>query len=146
MLGRGLVGRVGGGAGAEAGEFQGAVGGFGSAVGEEDAVHAGDFRELAGERTLKGVVIEVREVDGARGFAANDFNDARMGVAEGVNGDATKKIEIFLARGVIHISAATMRDDERLALVSGEEKLFGVAQARVELRLAAEGALWLLHR
>src|SRR5258708_21878040 len=58
VLGRGLVGRVGGGAGAEAGEFQGAVGGFGSAVGGEDAVHARDFRELAGGRTPEGGWVE----------------------------------------------------------------------------------------
>src|SRR5882672_3569463 len=35
VLGGGLIWRVRGGAGAEAGEFQGAVGGFGTAVGEE---------------------------------------------------------------------------------------------------------------
>src|SRR6267378_1137604 len=43
VLGGGLIRRVRGGAGAEAGEFQGAVGRLGSAVGEEDAAHAGDF-------------------------------------------------------------------------------------------------------
>src|SRR5258707_8662894 len=48
VLGRGLVGRVGGGAGAEAGELLSAVGGLGSAVWGEDAGPFRDFGELAG--------------------------------------------------------------------------------------------------
>jgi len=35
-------------------------------------------------------------VDGARGLAANDFDNARVGVAEGVDGDAAKKSRYFL--------------------------------------------------
>src|SRR5882724_12701630 len=87
VLGRGLIWRVRGSAGAEAGEFQGAVGSFRAAVGEEDAAHAGDFRELARERALVGVVIEIAEMDGARGFAANGFYYSRMSVAESIDGD-----------------------------------------------------------
>src|SRR5436189_269754 len=38
-----------------------------------------------------------------------------------------------------------MGEDDGLALVGGQEKLFGIAKARVELWLAAGGALGLLH-
>src|SRR5882762_4620520 len=145
VLGRGLIRRVRGRAGAEAGEFQSAVGSFGAAVGEEDAAHAGDFGELARERALVGVVIEIAEVDGARGFTADGFYYARVGVAESVDGDAAEEVEIFFAGGVMHVRAAAVGEDDGLALVGWQEKLFGIAEAHVELWLAAGGALGLLH-
>src|SRR5882762_7183686 len=140
VLGRGLIRRVRGRAGAEAGEFQSAVGSFGAAVGEEDAAHAGDFGELARERALVGVVIEIAEVDGARGFTADGFYYARVGVAESVDGDAAEEVEIFFARRVIHVGAVAVGEDDGLALVGGQEELFGVAEARVELGLLHCGA------
>src|ERR1700737_4840492 len=106
VLGRGLVRRVRRGAGAEAGEFQSAVGGFGAAVGEEHAAHARDFGELARERALKSIVIEIAEVDGARGFAANDFYNPRVGGAESVDGNPAEKVEIFLPGRAITTATA----------------------------------------
>src|ERR1700730_1203635 len=98
MLGRGLVRSIGGGACAKAREFQSTVGSFRAAVREEDALHSGNFREFAGERSLIGIVVEIGEMNRACGFAANQFYDARMSMAEGVDGDATEEIEILLPR------------------------------------------------
>jgi len=66
-------------------------------------------RELGGERALEGVVVEIREVNGAGGFAADDFDDAWMGVPEGVDGDAAQEVEIFFAFGVEDVDAAAVR-------------------------------------
>src|SRR5258706_16374074 len=63
VLGGGLVWRIRGSAGAEAGEFQSAVGSFGGTVGGKEAAHAGDFGELGGGRGLVSGVIEVAEGD-----------------------------------------------------------------------------------
>src|SRR5205807_2534960 len=78
VLGCGLIRRVRGSAGAKAGKLESAVGSFRATVGEEDAAHAGDFGELAREWALVGVVIEVAEMDGACGFAADGFYYARV--------------------------------------------------------------------
>jgi hypothetical protein len=118
--------------GAEAGEFQGAIGGFRTAIGEKDAVHAGDLGELAGQRALIGVVVEVGEMNGASGFAANDFDDAGMRVAESVDGDAAEKIQVSFAGGIKNVAAAAVAEDEGLALVGGQEKFFRVAEARID--------------
>src|ERR1700724_3076640 len=85
-------------------------------------------------------------MDGARGFAANHFYDARMSMAEGVDGDAAKEVEIFFARGVIDMGATTVGDQERLALVSRQKELVRIAKACIELRLAAARGLCPLHR
>ena len=70
-------------------------------------------------------------MNGARGFAANRFYDARMSVAERVDGDAAEKIEILLASGVEDVGAAAVSQDHGLTLVSGQKKFFGIEQARV---------------
>src|SRR5258706_2669436 len=145
VLGGGLVWRIRGSAGAEAGEFQSAVGSFGATVGEKDAAHAGDFGELAGERALVSVVIEVAEVDGARGFTADGFYYSRVGVAESVDGNTAEKVEILFSGRVIDVRAIAMGEDNGLALVGWEEKFFRTAEARVELWLTAGRALGLLH-
>jgi len=81
----------------KAGEFEAAFDGFSAAVGEKDAVHAGDFGKLLGERTLKFVVKKIGEMDRSSRLAADDFDDVGMRVAETVDGDATEKVEIFFA-------------------------------------------------
>ena len=80
-----------------AGQLQRAVNRFGAAIGEENAVEAGPFDELARERRLIRILKEIGKMDGATGFAANYAHQARMGVAERIDGDATEKIEIFAA-------------------------------------------------
>ena len=68
-------------------------------------------------------------------FAANDFDDTGMGVAEGVDGDAAQEVQIFFAGGVEDVGAAAVGDDERVALVGGKKKLIGIAQTGVSLGL-----------
>ncbi len=74
---------------------------------------------------------KIREVDGTRGFAADYFHNARMRVAKRVHGDAAQKIEILLPRGIENIRAAAVSQDHRLALVCGQQEVFGVEQARI---------------
>src|SRR5271168_4610931 len=57
-----------------------------------------------------------------------------MRVAERVDGDAAEEIEIFFARRVIDVAAAPVGQDERTALVGGEQELLRSAYARVQLR------------
>ena len=130
--------RIGGSAAVEARELESAFDGFGAAVGEKHAVHAGPLGKLAGQRALKRVVKKVGEMNGTRGFAANDFDDARMRMAEGVDGDAAEKIEIFFAARVIDVAAAAMGEDNGLALVRGHKKLIRVAQNGLRIRGASE--------
>ena len=113
VLWRGTRGEVGGSAAVETREFQRAFDGFRTAVGEKHAVHAGPLRELLRERALKGVVVQIREVNSARGFAADDFDDARMRVAERVDGDAAEEIEIFFA-GRRHRRSSRVRESGRM--------------------------------
>src|ERR1700682_2863154 len=112
-------------------ELEGAIDRFGAAVGEEHAVKPGPSGEFARERALIGIVIEIREVNGAGGFAADYFHDARMRVPERIDGDTAKKIQIFLASGVVDVSAAAVGHHRRLALVSRQKELLGVEQARI---------------
>ena len=85
-------------------------------------------------------------MNGASGFAANHFDDARVRVAERVDGDAAEEVEIFLAGGVIDIAAAAMGEQHRRALVGRQKKLFGVGQTGIELRFAHEARLRLACR
>ncbi len=108
-----------------------AVDGFRAAVGEERAIKAGPCGELARERALIGVVIEIREVNGARRFATDHSYDSRVRVTERVDGNAAQEIEIFLAGGVIDVRALAVSHDRGLTFVGGQKKLFGIEQARV---------------
>src|SRR5438094_367332 len=72
-------------------------------------------------------------MNGAGGFAADDFHDARMRVPESVHGNATKKIEILFAGGIENKGAAAVGHDHGRALVGGQKKLFGIQQTRVRL-------------
>src|SRR5437588_1063010 len=107
---------------------------FCAAVGEEYAPEPGPFSKPARQRALKAVVIEVRKMNGAPDLAANNLHNARMRVAERIDGDAPQKIEIFVSGGVENISAAAMRHDHGLAFVGGQEKLLRIGKACVPLR------------
>jgi hypothetical protein len=122
------TGRIGGSAAIEASELESAFDRFGAAVREKHAVHTGPMGKLAGQRTLERVVKKIRKMDRASRFAADDFDDARMRMAEGVDGDAAEKIEIFLAARIIDVAAAAMGEDNGLALVRGHKKLIRIAQ------------------
>src|SRR5216683_7616928 len=129
MLLRGGCGSFFGFATKEARELHRSVNGFGAAVRKKDAVHTRPCGEFAGKGALIGVMKKIREVDGTRGFAADYFHDARMRVAKRVDGDAAQKIEILLPRGIENIRAAAVSQDHRLALVGGQQELFGIEQA-----------------
>src|SRR6266481_1747989 len=88
-------------------------------------------RGAKGKRTLVGIVIEVREVNGAGSFAADYFHDVRVRVPKRIHGDTAKKIQILLASGVVDVSAAAVGHDHGLALVSRQEELLGIEQARI---------------
>src|SRR6266581_3103562 len=102
------------------------VNGFRAAVRKKDAVHPGPSGEFARQRALIGVVIEIREVNGAGSFSADYFHDARVRVPERIYGDAAEKIEVLLASGIIDIGAAAVSHDHRLALVGGQKELLGI--------------------
>ncbi len=70
-------------------------------------------------------------MNGARDFAAYGLDDARMRVAEAVNGYAAEKIEIFFAAGIVNIRATAVGEDDGLAFVSWQEKLVGVLYTRI---------------
>ena len=112
----------------EAGELESAFDGFRAAIREENAIKAGPLRKFACQRTLKRVVKKIRKMDCARGLATDDFDDARMRVAQCVDGDAAEKIEIFFAARVIDIAAAPMGEDDGLTLVGRHQKLIRIAQ------------------
>jgi hypothetical protein len=74
---------------------------------------------------------KIREVNGARCFTANCLYDAGMRVAESVDGDAAKKIEILFSSGIEDIGATAVSHNHGLALVSGQKELLGVEKAQV---------------
>jgi hypothetical protein len=55
-------------------------------------------------------------------------------MAESVDRDAAQEVQIFLAGRVINVRAATVRDYERLALITRHEISVRVAETRVDLR------------
>ena len=77
------------------------------------------------------MVIKIGEMNRARGFAADDLDDAGMGVAKGIDGNAAEKIEILFARGVENIRPLPMRHDHRLPLVGRQKKFLGVRETFV---------------
>src|SRR5258707_2106033 len=84
MLLRGGPGSFFGFAAKEARELHRAVNGLRAAVRKKDAAHAGPCGEFARKRALIGVMKEIREVNGTRGFSPDYFHDARMRMAKGV--------------------------------------------------------------
>src|SRR5580658_1220351 len=102
--GRGLSVSVG------ARELQRAVNRFGAAIAKEHAVEAGPFGEFARERSLIRILEEIRNMDGAAGLAANHAHQARMGVAERIDGDASKEIQILAPSRIVKPAAAAMRE------------------------------------
>src|SRR3984957_7819559 len=110
---RSLVGR----GSVEPRELQRTFDSFGAAVREEDVVQSRPLREFFRERPLERVVIKVRKVNRARGFAANRLHDARMRVTQRIHGDPAEKIEVFFAAGIKYIAATPVRQHERSALV-----------------------------
>src|SRR5690242_16189390 len=115
------------------GELHRTINSLRAAIGEEHAVEAGPLRELARQRPLKPVVVEVGKMNRARRFTANHFDDPGVRVAERVDSDSSEKIQILLARRVENVRALAVRHNDRLPLVGGQKKLLGILEARVGL-------------
>src|SRR5258708_5201843 len=107
-------------------ELEGAIDRFRAADGEENAVKPGPSGEFARERALVGIVKEIREGNGTRGFAADYLYDSRMRVAERVHGDAAKKIEVLFSSGIANVLDAAVGHDHGLTLVFGQKELLGI--------------------
>jgi hypothetical protein len=112
-------------------ELECAIDRFRAAVRKKDAVHSGPRRQFARERALIRVMKKIREVNGARCFAADNFYDARMRVAERVDGDTAKKIKVLFSSGIENVCTSAVSHDHGLTLVGGQKKLLGIKQARV---------------
>src|SRR3954452_4798748 len=73
---------------------------FRAAVAEERAHHAARANQLFGEDARGRVIEEIRDVQQRVRLIAQRFDEARMTISERVDGDATEKVPILLARGV----------------------------------------------
>ena len=56
-------------------------------------------------------------MDSARGFTANYFDDARMGVPQGIDRDTAKKIEILFSVRIVNVAALSSLQQKWLSFV-----------------------------
>src|SRR5450631_1118686 len=70
----------------------------------------------------------------ARRFTPDSFHDARMGVAQRVDGNPPEKIEILFSVGVIYVTTAAALQQKRLALVGRQQEFLGLLYSRIDLR------------
>ncbi|GAC1621141.1 MAG: hypothetical protein NVS9B13_12230 [Candidatus Acidiferrum sp.] len=77
------------------------------------------------------VMEQIGKMNGARGFAADHFDDAWMGMTERVDGDPPEKIEIFFSRGIIDTAIAPMGENNGRALVGRQKILVRITQSRI---------------
>ena len=120
-------------AGVIAGQLEGGLDGLGAGVAEVDAfglAAGGEGGELLGE-VDHVLVIEVGagHVDEAFGLPANGFDDARVAVAGGDDGDAGVEVEEAVAVDVVDHGAFAVVDDQRVvARVAGARARRGRAR------------------
>src|SRR5436853_629672 len=69
-------------------------------------------------------------MNGAGGFATDDFYDARMRMAESVHSDAAKKIEILFAGGIENASDAALDQSFDFLAGDGGENSLTIEDAR----------------
>src|SRR5262245_54319020 len=99
--------------------------GFGAAVAEKRAVGERVAAQLAGQLGLRLHVIEIGNVEQLLRLLLDRLDDRGMAVAETVDGNAAKKIEIFFAVGVPNLAASTFDEGDRRASVSFGDELIG---------------------
>ncbi len=107
----------------QAHELQCAFVGLGSGVAEEDFLQTRQRAQAVGELFLLAHTVDVRRVDQSTDLLSQRGDQARMRVAEAVDGDASQRIEIFFALLV----------EEPCTLAVGEgdrEPVVGVHQVR----------------
>ena len=103
-------------------------GGFqrlGPGVGEEHLVGEGRLRQALAEPRLAGDLVEVRQVPDLLGLVLQRRDEVRVGMAEGIDGDAGAEIEIALAVDRRQPDAFAALEAERGACVGLEERRCG---------------------
>ena len=106
----------------KAGEFDGSLDGFATAVREENPVQARELAEFLGQASLEFVVIEIGKVDGAGRLLANRFYDAGMGVAQSVDPKSGNEIQVAIPFPVEQIDSLATLEDDRIAIVGRQQK------------------------
>src|SRR4030095_8360620 len=99
--------------------------GLGAAVAEKRPVSERVAAQLAGQLGLRLDMIKVGNVEHLLGLLLDRLDDRGMTVAEAVNGNAAKKIEILFAVGVPNFASSTFDEGDRRAGVSFCDVLFG---------------------
>ena len=111
----------------EARELDGGLDCFGAAVAEEDARHPGEVREALGEKTLRRVEEQVRDVEEVIRLLAERLHETRMAVAERIHGDAREEVPVDLPVRVDELRALARKRVKGRALV-GAEDVVGIAR------------------
>src|SRR5690348_1064314 len=65
---------------------------------------------------------------GARGFAANDADEARMRIAQRIDGDAAEKIEIGAPSGIVEATSLSVGEHYRRAIVRANQMALFVTE------------------
>jgi hypothetical protein len=107
-------------------ELDGGFDRLGAAVAEEDARHPGEVREALGEKALRRVEEEVRDVEELIRLLTERLHEARMAVAERVHGDAGEKVPVDLPVRVDELRALAGERVKGSALVCAED-VVGIA-------------------
>src|SRR5713101_22857 len=109
--------------GVRAGKLQRALPGLSSAIAEESAVEAGDFREPLRQLRLIFVIEQVRSVNQLPCLLFQDFLDSRMRVAQRIHPDAAEEIQITFPGRVPKIDSATAGEEYLVPVVSRQQQL-----------------------
>jgi hypothetical protein len=91
---------------------------------------------------LEFIVKKIGEVNGARGFAANNFQNARVRVAQSIHSDATKKIQVFLPVGIEHVGASPVSKEDWRTLVGWQQILIRLGEGGKALRWFTSCLQW----
>ena len=108
--------------GREARELQRRLVRLRAAVAEERAAESRRAHELLAEDALRGVVVEIRDVQQRRRRLAQRLHEARMLVPEDVHGDAAEEVPVRAAVGVVQARALAVARMERRARVRLHEE------------------------
>src|SRR5712671_1338872 len=97
--------------------------GFGAAVGQEDAIEAGDTRQTLGDLRGELVVVQVRGVNQFRGLLRYGLQHGRVTIAERIHSNSANEIEILLTLGVVDVYTLAALQKQRNAVVGRQQKL-----------------------
>ena len=114
-----------------AGDLDGGLVGLRAGVAEEDALEVADLAEFRRQLGLRGGQVQVGRVDQRRRLLLDGPDEARVAVAEAVDGDAGQEVQILLALGVVQPRALSAHKRHGQAGVGVHD--VGVVQ-RLDLR------------